>query len=58
MLAALTKQVEVDNESFVETILADALNIYDVTLWAERAGHEVLTKRSDPDGTTRVLIRP
>ena len=58
VLAALTKQVEVDNESFVETILADALNIYDVTLWAERAGHEVLTKRSDPDGTTRVLIRP
>jgi hypothetical protein len=54
----LTKQVEVDNESFVEAILADALNIYDVTLWAERAGHEVLTKRSDPDGTTRVLIRP
>jgi uncharacterized protein (UPF0264 family)/TusA-related sulfurtransferase len=58
VLAALTKQVEVDNESFVEAILADALNIYDVTLWAERAGHEVLTKRTDPDGTTRVLIRP
>ena len=41
-----------DKESFVEAILADALNIYDVSLWAEKAGHEVLTKRSDPDGTT------
>ena len=58
VLAALTKQMEMDKESFVEAILADALNIYDVTLWAEKAGHEVLTKRSDPDGTTRVLIRP
>jgi len=58
VIAALTKQVGADNESFVEAILADALNIYDVSLWAEKAGHEVLTKRSDPDGTTRVLIRP
>jgi uncharacterized protein (UPF0264 family)/TusA-related sulfurtransferase len=58
VIAALTKQVDTDKESFVEAILADALNIYDVTLWAEKASHEVLTKRSDPDGTTRVLIRP
>ncbi len=58
VIAALTRQVGMDKESFVEAILADALNIYDVTLWAEKAGHEVLTKRSDPDGTTRVLIRP
>ena len=58
VIAALSKQVETDKESFVEAILADALNIYDVTLWAEQAGHEVLTKRTDPDGTTRVLIRP
>ena len=58
VIAALTKQVDADKESFVEAILADALNIYDVSLWAEKAGHEVLTKRSDPDGTTRVLIRP
>ena len=58
VIAALTRQVDADKESFVEAILADALNIYDVTLWAEKASHEVLTKRSDPDGTTRVLIRP
>ena len=58
VIAALSKQLEMDKESFVEAILADALNIYDVTLWAEQAGHEVLTKRTDPDGTTRVLIRP
>ena len=58
VIAALTRQVGMDKESFVEAILADALNIYDVTLWAEKAGHDVLTKRSDLDGTTRVLIRP
>ena len=58
VIAALTKQVDTDKQSFVEAILADALNIYDVTLWAEKANHEVLTKRSEPDGTTRVLIRP
>ena len=58
VIAALTKQVDTDKQSFVEAILADALNIYDVTLWAEKANHEVLTKRSEPDGTTRVLISP
>ena len=58
VIAALTRQMEQDHESFVEAILADALNIYDVTLWAEQAGHRLLTKRTDPDGAVRVLIQP
>ena len=58
VIAALTKQMEQDRESFVEAILADALNIYDVTLWAEQAGHRLLTQRKDPDGAVRVLIQP
>ena len=58
VIAALTKQLETDRQSFVEAILADALNIYDVILWAERAGHKLMTQRKDPDGSVRVLIQP
>ena len=58
VIAALARQMEQDQESFVEAILADALNIYDVTLWTEQAGHRLLTQRKDPDGAVRVLIQP
>ncbi|MEE9285107.1 MAG: dihydrodipicolinate synthase family protein [Dehalococcoidia bacterium] len=58
VIAALAQQVERDSQSFVEAILADALNIYDVILWVERAGHRLITQRKDKDGTVRVLIQP
>ena len=58
VIAALSRQMEADHRSFVEAILADALNIYDVILWAETAGHRLLTQRKDTDGTIRVLIQP
>jgi uncharacterized protein (UPF0264 family) len=58
VIAALTQQVSADPRSFVEAILGDALNIYDVLLWAERAGHKLLTQRKEPDGSLRVLIQP
>ena len=58
VIAALTRQMEADQQSFVEAILADALNIYDVILWAENAGHHLLTQRKETDGTMRVLIQP
>jgi len=58
VLAALTRQTEADSGSIIEAILADALNIYDVIVWAEKAGHRILTKRTEPDGTERVLIQP
>ena len=58
VIAAVTRQVEADRHSFVEVILADALNIYDVTLWAEQGNHQLITKRKDADGSVRVLIQP
>ena len=58
VIAALARQMEGDRHSLVEAILHDALNIYDVTLWAEQAGHRLLTQRRETDGTLRVLIQP
>tara|TARA_Y100000758_G_C16064086_1_gene425622 strand:- start:668 stop:2734 length:2067 start_codon:yes stop_codon:yes gene_type:complete len=58
VIAALTRQMEIDSHSFVEAILQDALNIYDVIYWAEQAGHKLLTQRKEIDGTMRVLIQP
>ena len=58
VIAALNYQLEAHRHSFVEAILADALNIYDVILWTENAGHRLVTQRKDADGTVRVLIQP
>ena len=58
VIAALARQLEADNQSIVEAILADALNIYDVIFWAENSGHHLLTQRKEADGTVRVLIQP
>ena len=58
VIAALTRQMEIDSHSFVEAILQDALNIYDVIYWAEQADHKLLTQRKEIDGTMRVLIQP
>ena len=58
VIAALSQQMTADSHSFVEAILADALNIYDVIVWAENAGHHLITQRKDTDGTTRVLLQP
>ena len=58
VLAALTNQINENPYSYVEAILADALNIYDVIVWAEEGNHEVITKRTDADGSVRVLFKP
>ena len=58
VLSALTNQIKERPYSYVEAILADALNIYDVIVWAEEGNHEIVTKRSEPDGTVRVLFKP
>ena len=58
VIAALSRQMDDDRGSFVEAILHDALNIYDVIYWAEQAGHRLLTQRKEDDGTLRVLIQP
>ena len=58
ILAALSSQVSRDGASFIEVIIPDVLNTYDVMVWAERGSHTVLTQRKDSDGSVRMLIRP
>ena len=58
VIAALTNQIANDRDSFVEAILNDALNIYDVIYWAEQAGHRLVTQRKEDGGLVRVLIQP
>ena len=58
VIAALSKQIQSDSSCLIEAVLHDALNIYDVILWAEQAGHRLLTQRRETDGTMRVLIQP
>lgn len=58
IIAALTAQVEKDKESFVEVIIPDVLNIYDVIVWAEKRSHNILTQRKDGQGSIRMLIQP
>ena len=58
VIAAIAYQIQTDRQSFVEAILVDALNIYDLIVWAEKSGHELLTQRKDIDGSFRVLIKP
>ena len=58
IIAALEEQITLDKESFVEVIIPDVLNSYDVIVWSEKAGHEILTQRQDNDGSFRMLIKP
>ena len=58
ILAALTEQVDTDKDSFVEVIMPDVLNAYDVIVWAEKGGHTILTQRKDAGGSSRILIQP
>lgn len=58
IIAALTEQVGRDQESFVEVIIPDVLNTYDVIVWAEKGRHSIVTQRKDGTGSTRMLIRP
>lgn len=58
IIASLTNQFEKDTQSFVEVIIPDVLNTYDVILWAEKSRHGILTQRQESDGSTRILIQP
>jgi uncharacterized protein (UPF0264 family) len=58
ILAALTAQIDEDHSSFIEVIIPDVLNSYDVVLWAEEGEHSVVTQRKDQSGAVRMLIRP
>lgn len=58
IIAALSEQTARDKNSFVEVIIPDVLNTYDVIVWAEKGNHTVLTQRKDASGAMRMLIRP
>ena len=58
ILADLAKQIASDSSTFVEVLMPDVLNTYDVIVWAEKGGHSVLTRRKEADGSTRLLIQP
>jgi (5-formylfuran-3-yl)methyl phosphate synthase len=58
ILAALEEHIGVAPRSYVEVIIPDVLNTYDVIVWAERGSHEVLTQRRDENGSLRMLIKP
>ena len=58
IIAALSEQIGHDSESFVEVIIPDVLNTYDIIVWAQQSRHSILTQRKDPDGHVRMLIQP
>ncbi len=58
ILAALAEQVDRDKDSFVEVIMPDVLNTYDVIVWAEKGGHKIITQRKDAAGSIRILVQP
>ncbi|MDA1227856.1 MAG: (5-formylfuran-3-yl)methyl phosphate synthase [Chloroflexi bacterium] len=58
IIAALTEQIGQDSKSFVEVVIPDVLNTYDVIVWAENRNHSIITQRKDPAGFVRMLIQP
>jgi uncharacterized protein (UPF0264 family) len=58
IIAALNDQIKLDETSFVEVIIPDVLNTYDLIVWSERNKHEIVTQRKDTQGTIRMLIKP
>ncbi len=58
IIAALSDQIKVDESSFVEVIIPDVLNTYDLIVWSEKNKHEIVTQRKDSQGTIRMLIKP
>ena len=58
IISALSDQIAQDDQSFVEVIIPDVLNTYDVIVWAEKESHKILTRRKDPSGAIRMLIQP
>ena len=58
IIAALSEHIGRDRDSFVEVIIPDVLNTYDIIVWAEKGHHSILTQRKDPSGSVRMLIKP
>ena len=58
IIAALSKQISEDTSSFVEVIIPDVLNTYDLIVRAEKNSHDIVTQRKDSEGSLRMLIKP
>ena len=58
IIAALSKQISEDTSSFVEVIIPDVLNTYDLIVLAEKKSHDIVTQRIDSEGSLRMLIKP
>ena len=58
IIAALSNQISVDSSSFVEVIIPDVLNTYDLIMLAEKNNHDIVTQRKDKEGSLRMLIKP
>jgi hypothetical protein len=58
IIAALSEQISADSASFVEVIIPDVLNTYDLIVWAEKNSHDIVTQRKDAEGSVRMLIKP
>ena len=58
IILELTEQVEKDSKSFVEVVMPDVLNTYDVIVWAEKGGHKVISQRKETNGSVRILVQP
>jgi len=58
IIAALSAQIREDAQAFVEVIIPDVLNTYDLIVWSEENGHDILTQRKESGGSIRMLIKP
>ena len=58
IIAAISAQISDDSSSFVEVIIPDVLNTYDLIVWAEKNSHDIVTQRKDMEGSVRMLIKP
>jgi uncharacterized protein (UPF0264 family) len=58
IIAALNEQISIDSNAFVEVIIPDVLNEYDLIVWTEKNNHSIVTKRKDSNGSIRILIKP
>ncbi|MBK50595.1 MAG: hypothetical protein CL768_06195 [Chloroflexi bacterium] len=58
IILELSEQVERDTLSFVEVVMPDVLNTYDVIVWAQKGGHKVISQRKENNGSVRILVQP
>tara|TARA_Y100000590_G_scaffold468604_1_gene652026 strand:- start:13195 stop:14196 length:1002 start_codon:yes stop_codon:yes gene_type:complete len=58
IIAALSEEINNKAHSFIEVVIPDVLNTYDILMWVEKENHNILTQRKDEKGFLRMLISP